>query len=98
LIQLTFSRKQFQLMDEDIMKVMLAWFEGLDKDEGKEDEDTGLGWSELEDEEGGLDMLQIAMDDDPCDLDWLPSEKRKRVQARVPGAHDHPRLNVSTLH
>jgi hypothetical protein len=41
----------------------------LDKDKGKEDKDTGLGWSKLEDKEGGLDMLQIAMDDDPCNLD-----------------------------
>jgi hypothetical protein len=41
---------------------------------------------ELEDEEGGIDMIQMAIDDDPKDLDWIPPSLQMCTQDQVPVA------------
>jgi hypothetical protein len=81
--------------EEDSLKVILSW---LEQDYNTDqDEDGGLRLDELEDEEGGLDMMKVIMDDDPHDLDWLPTSKCKHVQARVPGVPDHERSTSCKL-
>jgi hypothetical protein len=41
----------------------------------------------LEQEEGGLDVLEMEMEEDPDDKEWIPPELRARIaKRREPGA------------
>jgi hypothetical protein len=79
-------RKRTFCLEEGDLKVLLHWLEQGDHEDDMEEGDAGFASDELDNEEGGLDMMKMAMDDDPSDLDWLEPAQRKRVQARVPGA------------
>lgn len=78
----------FGLTHDDSLKILLSWFEHIDDEDDEEDEDVGLVLSELEGDEGGLDMMRMVLDNDPRDLDWLPAHKRQRVQEQIPGTSE----------
>jgi hypothetical protein len=73
-----FWRSHFIFTEEDSLKAIASYFENFD--DSNEDEDASMELEELEDEEGGMDMIQMAIDDDPKDLDWIPPSLQKHVQ------------------
>jgi hypothetical protein len=58
---------------------------------GSEDETQDTDWDLFSDKEGGQDMADMALDDDPLDVDWIPPKLRRRVV--TPGAHIHGLLS-----
>jgi hypothetical protein len=73
------------LTEEDALKILAPLFDQDDDDDDGID-DVGLAWDELDVEDGGMGLLEHAMEDDPNDTDWIPPEMRKRVQRRSEGA------------
>jgi hypothetical protein len=82
-----FIRKHLLVTEDDGLKAIVGYFEDLE--DSDDDDDGALEIEELQDEEGGLDMIQMAIDDDPKDMDWLPPRLRHRVQDRIAGAPDY---------
>jgi hypothetical protein len=71
------------LTEEDALKILVPLFDCDEDDDGIND--IGLEWDELAVEEGGLDLLEHAIDNNPKDTDWIPPEMRKRVRDRSEG-------------
>jgi hypothetical protein len=71
------------LTKEDMRKVLAPLFDRDDDDDVIND--IGLAWFELNVEQGGLDLLEHAMEDDPNNTDWIPHEMGKRVRNQSEG-------------
>jgi hypothetical protein len=72
------------LTEEDALKILAPLFDRDDDDDGIND--IGLAWDELDVEQGGINLIEHAMEEDPTDTDWIPPEMCKRVRNRSEGA------------
>jgi hypothetical protein len=69
----------------DTLKILVALFDREDDEDGVNE--CGFAWDDLEQEEGGLDVLEMEMEEDPDDKEWIPPELRARIaKQREPGA------------
>jgi hypothetical protein len=70
------------MLSPDSLRIDVSLFEednGLGSEDEEADED---GWSAFNNDDGGVNMADMAIEDDPKDVDWIPSALRKRIRDR----------------